>query len=106
MYAQFMADYPGVAEKYEALGEYIHNEAGPIDEKTRWLIKLAVSTATRHNNAVGTHVAKAREAGATDAEIVQAMMLVIPTSGFATFMEAYRVYQNEPDSAGSQGSLV
>jgi 4-carboxymuconolactone decarboxylase len=97
LYAQFMAEYPEVFEKNEALGEYIHKHGGPLDEKTRWLIKLGVSAATRHENAVGTHIAKAREAGAKDDEIVQAMLLIVPTCGFATFMEAYRIFKQEEE---------
>jgi AhpD family alkylhydroperoxidase len=97
LYSQFKAEYPEVFERNEALGQYIHEEAGPLDVKSRWLIKLGISAATRHDNGVGTHVAKAREAGATEQEIVQAMLLVIPTCGFATFMEAFRIYKREMD---------
>jgi alkylhydroperoxidase/carboxymuconolactone decarboxylase family protein YurZ len=38
---------------------------------------------------------RAREAGASEDDILHALFLVIPTCGFPTFMEAYRVYKAE-----------
>lgn len=95
LFAQFKADYPELYEKNEALGDYVHNQAGPLPDKIRWLIKLGISAATHRENAVGTHIARAREAGATEEEILHALFLVIPTCGFPTFMEAYRVYKEK-----------
>ncbi len=31
-----------ILEKNEALGQYVHEHGGPLDEKTRWLIKLGI----------------------------------------------------------------
>jgi AhpD family alkylhydroperoxidase len=94
LYAEFKAEHPEICARNEALGEFIHQDAGPLDDKTRWLVKLGVSAATRHQNAVGTHVSRARDAGATEEEILHALLLVVPTCGFPTFMEAYRVYKD------------
>ena len=88
-YAEFKARFPQILAKNEELGELVHEEGGPLDEKTRWLIKLGISAAGRHQTAVATHAAKARAAGASDEEIIHALLLVIPTCGFPTFMEAY-----------------
>ena len=88
-YAQFKARFPQILEKNEELGTFIHEHGGPLDEKTRWLIKLGISAASRHQTAVATHAARAKEAGASQEEIVHALLLVIPTCGFPTFMEAY-----------------
>ena len=95
LFAEFKAEFPEIAGRNEALGEYIHQNGGPLEDKTRWLIKLGISAATHHQNAVGTHAAKAREAGASEEEILHALFLVIPTCGFPTFMEAYRVYKEK-----------
>ncbi len=57
-----------------------------------WLIKVAISGASRHQLALETHIIKAREAGATDEEIEHALLLLIQTAGFPTFMEAYSVF--------------
>lgn len=94
LYSQFKTEYPEIFEKNEALGEYVHQQAGPLDDKVRSLVKVGIAAASHHQNSVGTHIAKAREAGATEEEILHAMFLVIPTCGFPTFMEAYRIYKN------------
>ena len=95
LFAEFKTEHPEIFEKNEALGEFIHQHGGPLEDKTRWLVKLGISAATRHQNAVGTHVARARDAGATEEEILHALLLVIPTCGFPTFMEAYRAYKEK-----------
>ena len=88
-YMQFKARFPQILEKNEELGTLIHEHGGPLDEKTRWLVKLGISAASRHQTGVVTHANKARAAGASQEEIVHALLLVIPTCGFPTFMEAY-----------------
>jgi 4-carboxymuconolactone decarboxylase len=95
LFAEFKDEHPEIFEKNEALGEFIHQQGGPLEDKTRWLVKLGISAATRHQNAVGTHVARARDAGASEEEILHALLLVIPTCGFPTFMEAYRAYKEK-----------
>ncbi|MFH1834428.1 MAG: carboxymuconolactone decarboxylase family protein [bacterium] len=95
LYTQFRAEFPEIMEKNEALGEFVHEHGGPLDEKTRCLVKLGISAASHHKTAVSTHLGKAREAGASDAEIMHALLLVIPTCGFPTFMEAYREYKGK-----------
>jgi 4-carboxymuconolactone decarboxylase len=40
-----------------------------------------------------THVVAAREAGLTDAEILHAMLMLVSTCGFPTFMEAYSTFK-------------
>jgi 4-carboxymuconolactone decarboxylase len=93
LFAELKAEHPDLLERVEALGEYVHQQGGPLDEKTRWLIKVGIAAAHHRQNALGTHVAKAREAGATEKEILHALFLMIPTCGFPHFMEAYRVYK-------------
>lgn len=88
-YLQFKARFPQILQKNEELGTFIHEHGGPLDEKTRWLVKLGISAAGRHQTAVVTHANKARMAGASQEEIIHALLLVIPTCGFPTFMEAY-----------------
>lgn len=96
VFTQFKAEFPGVHEKEAALGQEIHETGGPLDLKTRCLLKVAVAGATRHGRALETHLAKAREAGASEEELRHALLLLIPTCGFPTFMEAYQIYKREP----------
>ncbi|MBZ0200642.1 MAG: carboxymuconolactone decarboxylase family protein [Ignavibacteriaceae bacterium] len=86
-YTKFTEDYPQVAKAYEELGEAVHS-AGPLDEKTRALIKLAVSTGARLEGAVHSHVRKAIKAGATAEEMHQVALLSLPTIGLPSMMAA------------------
>ena len=94
IFTTFKKDFPGINASHEALGEKIHDQARPLPEKVRWLIKVAISGASRHHLALETHISKARAAGATDKEIEHTLLLLIQTVGFPTFMEAYSVFKN------------
>lgn len=86
-YQKFTEDYPRVAEAYEKLGEAVH-EAGPLDAKTRALIKLSISVGARLEGAVHSHTRKALKAGLTHEEIRHAVMLALPTLGLPGTMAA------------------
>ena len=89
-YLKFKEKYPDVINAYETMGEAVHN-AGPIDEKTRALIKLAISTGARLEGAVHSHVRKAVvSAGASKEEMRQVALLAMPTIGFPSMMAALR----------------
>lgn len=93
VFTEFKKDFPAVYEGHEALGKIIHDKGGPLPEKIRWLIKVAVSGASDHKISLETHIAKAREAGATEDEIKHTLLLIVQTTGFPMFMEAYSTYK-------------
>lgn len=95
IFRTFRDEWPDVCSTYEKLGEEIHLHGGPLPEKVRWLMKVAVSGATGHQRALETHLAKAKEAGASADEIQHTLLLLIPTCGFPAFMEAYSTYKGE-----------
>lgn len=86
-FQQFSRDYPRVAEAYDGLGSAVHG-AGPLDDKTRALVKIGISTGARLEGAVHSHVRKALEAGATPDEIRHAVLLALPTIGLPAMMAA------------------
>lgn len=86
-FKKFQKDFPEVAKAYEELGIAVH-KAGPLTEKTRALIKLAISTGAGMEGAVHSHTRKAIEAGCTKTEIKQAVMVALPTIGFPATMAA------------------
>lgn len=86
-YMKFKDDYKTVAEAYEAMGDAVH-KAGPLDDKTRALIKLSISTGARLEGAVHSHTRKALKAGLTADEIRHAVMLSLPTIGLPSMMAA------------------
>jgi 4-carboxymuconolactone decarboxylase len=86
-YQQFRQDHPDVYKAYENLGE-IAAKDGPLDGKTRELIKLGMSAANGSESAVQSHTHRALEAGATATEVEHTLMLGINTIGFSTTMAA------------------
>jgi len=86
-YQAFRIDYPSVYAAYEALGAAVSN-AGPLDAKTRELIKLGMAAANGSETGVESHTHRALEANATVHEIEHAVMLGINTLGFSTMMAA------------------
>jgi len=86
-FKKFTETYPAVAEAYQKLGDAVHS-VGPLDEKTRALIKLAISTGARLEGAVHSHARKAMTAGCTAEELKHVALLSLPTIGLPSMMAA------------------
>ena len=84
-FKKFQKEFPEVAKAYEELGSAVH-KSGPLNEKTRALIKLAISTGAGMEGAVHSQTRKAIEAGCTKDEIKQTVILALPTIGFPATM--------------------
>lgn len=91
----FMEKHGDVYDAYENYGKLLHEQGGPLEEKVRWLIKVAVSTANKHHYSLRTHIRKAIRSGCTRDEIEHAIMLVAPTAGFPTCMEGILTLRRE-----------
>ena len=78
---EFRDDYPGIAEAYEQLGQ-VTQEWGPLEKKTRELVKLAVAVGHRHEGAVHSHTRRSLDVGATPEEIRHVVLLAMTTIGF------------------------
>jgi 4-carboxymuconolactone decarboxylase len=92
-YTMFKAEFPELSARINETNHAIHVDGGPLDEKTRALIKLAAAGAAGHHTALETHLVAAREAGLTDAEILHALLMLVSTCGFPTFMESYSTFK-------------
>lgn len=84
-FEKFQKEYPEISKAYEMLGNAVH-KSGPLDNKTRALIKLAISTGARLEGAVHSHTRKALEVGCTKEEIKQTILLALPTIGLPATM--------------------
>jgi len=73
--------YPAVWQAYQELGKSA-DEAGPLDARTRRLIKLAFSIGAYSEGAVHSHARQAVEEGLTGKELHQVALLAITTLGF------------------------
>ena len=77
---QFRKRHPKVWGAFKDLGERCH-EAGPLDEKSRRLVKLALSIGAGLEGATHSAVRNARKAGITPEEIDHVAVLAISTLG-------------------------
>ena len=87
-FVRFNEQFPDVSKAYAMLGGAIH-EGGPLDAKTRQLVKLGMAIAAGSEGAVHAHTRRSLEAGLSKAEIYQAMLLAITTVGFPATVAAY-----------------
>lgn len=87
-YQRLKKSHPKVFRAYEKLGETAA-ESGPLDLKTRELIKLGMAAATRAESAVKSHVHRALDAGATLDEVNHALLVGVTTIGFPAMMTAW-----------------
>jgi alkylhydroperoxidase/carboxymuconolactone decarboxylase family protein YurZ len=79
--------YPEVWDAYAELGRACA-EAGPLDDRTRRLVKLALAVGARSEGAVHSHVRRAADEGIEPEALKQVAMLAIPTLGLPTGVAA------------------
>ncbi|AFM42883.1 uncharacterized protein, gamma-carboxymuconolactone decarboxylase subunit like protein [Desulfosporosinus acidiphilus SJ4] len=92
----FTTTHENLYQAYENYGKLVH-ESGPLDQKTCWLIKVALSTECQYPYALRTHILKALTSGCTEEEIEHAIMLVAPTAGFPKTMFGILALRNVLD---------
>ena len=90
----FTKNHGEIYAAYENYGKLIHEQGGPLDEKTRWLIKIALSAEGQNKYSLRTHILKALKAGCSEQEIEHAILLVAPTGGFPRMMEGLLVFRD------------
>lgn len=98
----FQEKHGKIYQAYENFGKLLHYEGGPLDEKVRWLIKVAVSTACQYEYALRTHIIKAIKSGCTREEIEHAILLVAPTAGFPKTMAGLLILRQEMGETKSE----
>lgn len=84
-FREFARRYPAVAQAYEALAGATQ-AAGPLDPKTRCLVKLGIAAGAWREGAVHSHARRALDAGCTEAEIRHVVLLATTTLGFPSMM--------------------
>ena len=78
---QIRKSHPEVWQRFTALADACH-EAGPLDDKTRRLVKLALAIAAGTEGGTHSAVRHAKEAGISMEEMEQVVMLGVTTLGF------------------------
>jgi 4-carboxymuconolactone decarboxylase len=84
----FRKRYPEVWTAFNELGDRCH-AAGPLDEKTRRLVKVALSMGAALEGATHSAVRNAKKAGITPDEINHVAVLAVSTLGLPAAMRAY-----------------
>jgi 4-carboxymuconolactone decarboxylase len=85
-FKEFMRQYPEISDAYGSLGKAV-SAAGPLDGKTRQLIKIGIAIAAGLEGGTHSQVRKALEAGASPAEIRHAAILTLTGCGFPNMMK-------------------
>lgn len=80
-------DYPEIWDAYGRLGDAAE-EAGPLDERTIRLVKLALAVGAGRQGAVHSHARRGRKLGLTPAELRQVALLGITTIGWSSAVAA------------------
>ena len=80
--------HPDIWDAYSALGEAAAN-AGPLTDRERRLVKLALAMGVASEGGVHSHARRADAEGIEDAAIEQVALLAIPTLGFPRAAAAY-----------------
>jgi alkylhydroperoxidase/carboxymuconolactone decarboxylase family protein YurZ len=84
---QFKESYPDVWKAFTQLGDECH-EAGPLDEKTRRLIKVALAIGGGLEGGAHSAVRNALASGVTPDEIRHVAVLSVTTIGFPACVRA------------------
>ena len=84
----FGREFPEVGRAWEALGEACA-KAGPLDARTRELVKLALAVGARLEGAVHAHTRRALETGVTQDQIRHVVGLAPSTVGFPSAVAAF-----------------
>lgn len=78
---EFSSRYPQVWDAYNRLGEAT-SAAGPLDEKSQRLLKLAIAIGSQRQGAVHSHTRRALAAGCSPEELLHVGILAITTVGW------------------------
>ena len=89
IYQEFKQRFPEVSKSYDALAANCH-QWGPLDEKTRRLIKLGIAIGLSSEGGVKSHARRALEEGISTEELRHAVLMGFTTVGFPTMIAAMK----------------
>lgn len=86
-FERFKKEFPEIQKEYEKLAALCHG-AGPLDEKTRRLVKLGIAIGLGSQGAIKSHTRRAIVSGISPEEIRHAVLLSLTTIGFPKMISA------------------
>lgn len=87
-YKEFIARFPELGEAHERVAQAA-SAAGPLDDRSQSLIKIGICLGAGLESAMKSHVRRALEHGASEAEIEQAIVLGMNTCGLPRTVAAW-----------------
>jgi alkylhydroperoxidase/carboxymuconolactone decarboxylase family protein YurZ len=100
-YEEFVQRYPRIAEAWDTLAEA--GKDGPLDERTRRLVKLAIAVGAMRQGAVHSNVRKALAGGVPREAIEQVIALAAGTIGLPSAVAIYTWVQDAMISKKKKG---
>lgn len=88
-YEAFLARFPEVAEAHQNTARALA-DAGPLDDRSIGLVKLAICVGAGLESAVKSHVRRALDAGANAEEIEHVLISGISSIGFPSSVAAWQ----------------
>lgn len=88
VFRQFVRRFPELAEAHDRAGRAA-KASGPLDEKTCELIKVGICVGAGLESALRSHVRRAMQYGATEAEIEQVIVQAMTTCGLPQTVRAW-----------------
>lgn len=86
-FVRFAQRFPELATAHQTAGAAASD--GPLDKKTQHLIKIGICLGASLESAMRSHTRRAILAGATEAELEQAVVLGMTTCGFPRTVAAW-----------------
>ena len=86
-YREFVQTYPHLGAAWDKARD--QEGDGPMDEKSRRLVKLGIAVGAMRQGAVSSAARKARAAGVSDDEIRQVVALAASTLGFPSTVAVF-----------------
>lgn len=93
-FKEFITRFPALGDAHETVAKAVDGY-GPLDRKTCELIKIGISLGAGLESATKSHVRRALEAGATEKEIEQSIILVMNTCGFPRTVMGWKWAQEQ-----------
>ena len=90
--------YPEVWKAYQDFGEAC-SDAGPLDEKTVRLVKLALAVGAKSEGAVHSHTRRALKQGISPEALRQVALLAVTSIGWSPSMAALSWIQDVVDQS-------
>jgi alkylhydroperoxidase/carboxymuconolactone decarboxylase family protein YurZ len=89
IYEKFKKEFPQVASSFDKLAQDCH-EWGPLDKKSRRLVKLGIAIGLGTEGDIQSHALQALDEGLTADELRHAVILSLTTAGFPAMIVAMR----------------